>query len=237
MIISRHSRLRPAICTGRQASGISASMKSGSAPPHPRVHAAHGSADYQPQMIHLQALCQQRVLRHHHVVIVVLRKVRVQAVAWFARSAVADAVRQDEVVAAGIERLALAEQHPGEPVHQKALCRTAGGVQDEHRVVDPALGIAVRSPESHVMQSQLRQRLAGGEAKVRDDVVAFRGCQRSAFGFSAHRVRREPKTCRRRAMHRGKGDYRASLGHVRRSSNDSLRIDVGTVDSASERTQ
>src|ERR1022692_3813405 len=104
-------------------------------------------------MIHLQALRQQRVLRDHHVLVVVLRKMRVQAIARFAGSAVADAVRQDEIEATSVEQLALAEQDSGESVHQKAAPRTAGGVQDEHRVADPALSVAVRDTDRRVMQS------------------------------------------------------------------------------------
>jgi len=67
--------LRPAICMGWHASGISASTKSGYVfTPHKRVHAAHRRAQNQPQMLHAQVL-EQRTMRRHHVVIVILRKI------------------------------------------------------------------------------------------------------------------------------------------------------------------
>src|SRR5580693_8921105 len=81
---SRHTRLRPAIGAGRQASGIAASMNPG-----------YRSIQSQACMIDAQALGQQGILRAHHVLISVLREVRMQAIARLARGAVSHGVRED----------------------------------------------------------------------------------------------------------------------------------------------
>ena len=59
------------------------------------------------------------MLRAHHVVVGVLRKPRVQAVARLARLAVADAVRQDDEISRGVEQLARPEQLAAEGLREK----------------------------------------------------------------------------------------------------------------------
>ena len=53
------------------------------------------------------------------------------------------------------------------------MAAAAGAVQDEHRVGDAAVLVAARLAERGVVDAQLRQRLARGEAEVGDDVVAL----------------------------------------------------------------
>jgi hypothetical protein len=65
-------------------------------------------------MVDTQALRQQFVLRQHHIVIIVLRKMHAHAVAWLARFSMADVVGNDDEIAAGIQGLAGAEQYVGE---------------------------------------------------------------------------------------------------------------------------
>ena len=74
-------------------------------------------------MVHLQPVDEQRVLRADHVVVGVLGKARVQAVARLARLSVADAVRQDDEVARRVEQLAGAEQLAAERLRQECLRR------------------------------------------------------------------------------------------------------------------
>ena len=65
-------------------------------------------------MIDLEPFGHEAVLRSHHVVVIVLRKARMQPVAGLARPAVTDTVGKDDVVTARIEELPAAKQHVGE---------------------------------------------------------------------------------------------------------------------------
>ena len=84
-------------------------------------------------MLHAQALGHQAVLRVDHVVVVVARKFRAQAVGGLARFSVADGVGKDDEVFRGIERLAGAEQLAREGRVSRRLpepvlpCRTRTG--------------------------------------------------------------------------------------------------------------
>ena len=73
--------------------------------PYKRMHAAHGSAEDQAQMIDAEALAEQLVVRGDHVVVVVLRKMRVQSVAGLRGLSVADAVGKDDEVARRVQKL------------------------------------------------------------------------------------------------------------------------------------
>ena len=111
----RSIQLRPDIAIGRQAIGTSASMNVRVLlAPDPGLHAAHGIADHEAQVLHAQALGHQAVLREHHVVVVVAREFRAQAVGGLGRFPGAERVGQDDVVAARVERLARPEQLAGE---------------------------------------------------------------------------------------------------------------------------
>src|SRR5439155_15690569 len=110
-----------------------------------------------------------RVLRANHVVVRVLRKARVQAVARLARLPVADAVGQDDEVARGVEELTGAEELAAKGPRQKARARAAGAVKNEHGVADDARRVAPRRADRPVVQSQLGERLAGAEAEIARD--------------------------------------------------------------------
>src|SRR5262249_17865048 len=105
------------------------------------------------------------------------REASVQPVARLSRLAVAEAVRQDEVVARRVERLPLAKQLAREHrtacllAHQ-ALAFSGGAVEDEHRVANDALVVALRLAERAVVEAHLGQGLAGSEAEVFEDVIA-----------------------------------------------------------------
>ena len=68
-----------------------------------------------------QALGDEPVLRHRHVVQAVMRKARAQAVARLAGFAEADDVGDDDEMPRGIERLARAEQLAGQRRFQPGL--------------------------------------------------------------------------------------------------------------------
>src|SRR5689334_23953851 len=80
----------------------------------PRLHASHRVPDDHPEVLHVEVLRQQAMMRDDHVVVVVSRKFGTQAVGWLRRLAVPERVGNDEEVAARIERLAPSEELPGE---------------------------------------------------------------------------------------------------------------------------
>ena len=113
-------------------------------PPHERVHAAHRGSHHQPQVVHLETLQHQGVLGSHHVRIGVLREACAQAVAGFARFSVTDPVRQNYEILIAVEQLTAPEQHAGEMLVEQTPARAAGAVQDQDRIVYPAVRVALR---------------------------------------------------------------------------------------------
>ena len=93
--------------------------------PDPGVHAAHGGAHDEAEVIDFQAFGEQLVLRPHHVAVAVLGEAHVQAVARAAGFAVADAVGEDDEVGRGVEELAGAEELAGELLAEKAAAVAA----------------------------------------------------------------------------------------------------------------
>ena len=74
------------------------------------MHTAHGGAHHKTEMVHSQTLGKKLVLGGYHIFIVVMRKAALQAVAGFARAAMADVVGQDDEVAVGVEELTGSEE-------------------------------------------------------------------------------------------------------------------------------
>ena len=89
--------------------------------PHPGLHAAHRKAHYQPQVVDSQFGRHQLMRRVNHVLVVIARKVRVQAITWLGGSPVSDLVRQDQEEPRGVEWLAGAEQVIGEARSEQLL--------------------------------------------------------------------------------------------------------------------
>ena len=141
--------------------------------PGPAVHRPHRGAEHETEVRHLQAVNEHRVLRANHVVVGVLRKARVQTVAWLAGFSVADAVGQDDEIARRIEDLAGAEQFTAEGLRQERRAGAAGAVENHHGVPDDARGISLRSPDRPIVEVEGRQRLAGAEPEIAGDEIAF----------------------------------------------------------------
>ncbi len=139
------------------------------------MHAAHGGADDQPRVIDPQASGQQQVLGLDHVVIVVVREAGVQAVGRLGRLPVADAVREDDVVAADVEQGARPEQHARELRPDEVMPLPAGAMQDHDGVDHMTRRIAAWRAEGGVVDPQFRQALARVETEVVDHEVAFVG--------------------------------------------------------------
>ena len=69
------------------------------------MHAAHRGTEDQAQMVYSESLLQHFSLQRNHVVVVVLWKVSVQAVARLGGFSVADVIRQNYVIACDVEQL------------------------------------------------------------------------------------------------------------------------------------
>src|SRR5579885_1917252 len=106
--------------------------------PDPGMHAAHRGAHEQPEVIDFQRLGEQKVLRFDHIVIVVMRKARVQPIAGLAGMAGTDSIGKDDEVPAGVEKLARAEQNSGEVLCNELLPGSSCTVKNHSRVVDVA---------------------------------------------------------------------------------------------------
>src|SRR4051812_26209928 len=130
------------------------------------------------------------MLRVDHVVIVVVREARAHSIARLARAAMADAIREHDVIPRRVEQLPRPEQLSGERAREKAGPRAGGAVQHDDCVANDAVGVLPRRAEGDVVNAQLGQRGAVGEVEIVDDEV----------GAGARRLR-----CRSR---RDEGQYR-----------------------------
>ena len=117
-------------------------------------------------MIHAEAVDEQFVLQVDHVEISVVRKLRAQAVAGFARTSMTDIVGNDDEPAVGIERLAGAEELAGKPFGQEIVSSAVGPVQKQHRVIHTAGGIPSGLSDGEVANPEFRQDVTRGKMKV-----------------------------------------------------------------------
>jgi hypothetical protein len=79
---------------------------------------------------------------------------------------VADTVRKDQIVAAGVERATGIEEclRVGWAQQRTAVC--SGPMENQDRIVDLALGVAVWFAERRIMDFEARQRFAVAELVV-----------------------------------------------------------------------
>src|SRR5262245_53641401 len=112
--------------------------------PQPRVHPAHRRAYHQPQMIDAESLGDQAVLGLDHVQVAVTWEMSLEAIAGLARLAMPNAVRQYQVELLCIEQPARAKQLARERGAHVLITAAARAVEDEYRVLDDALSIALR---------------------------------------------------------------------------------------------
>ena len=141
--------------------------------PHEAVHAAHRCPHQQPQPLHAQPFDQQTPLRLNHVGIVVIRKAHPEPVARLRRLAMTDAVGQDHVVAAEVERLPGPIQLLRELRLEELLPAAAGPVKHHHRIDDPSHLVASRGAERRVMHFQRSDFLAVGKGEIAQDRIAL----------------------------------------------------------------
>jgi hypothetical protein len=130
------------------------------------MHAAHGCAEYETQMIYAQAMLKKIVLCTDHVIVIVLREMGVEAIAWLTGFAVAKVVRNDDEIARRIEELAGPEQNSGKDWAEECLGTPTSAMKNENRVCDSSGGVPIGPAESVVMHAQFRKLFPGVEAKV-----------------------------------------------------------------------
>ncbi len=97
----------------------------------------------------------------------------------------ADAVGEDDVVAADVEQGARPEEHAGELRPDEVMALSARAVQDHDGVDHMAGRVPPRGAQGRVMHTQFREALAGAEMEIADHEVAFVGGERrrSALGL------------------------------------------------------
>ena len=79
-------------------------------------------------MVDAQSFLQQFVLRRHHIVVVIVRKTRMQAVTGLAGLPMPDTIREDDVIASRVEQLAWPKQFTCELRRDELLARASGSV-------------------------------------------------------------------------------------------------------------
>ena len=114
--------------------------------PDEGLHAAHGGAEDEAEVIDLH-LVKHEALAADHVVVVVGGEVGVEAVGGFGAFAVANVVGEDEEVFGDVEWLAGAEEDVGEDGVEEGVGVAAGAVEQEDGVVDMACWVAVGRAE------------------------------------------------------------------------------------------
>jgi UTP--glucose-1-phosphate uridylyltransferase len=134
---------------------------------HPRMHRAHRRPHRETEVFHSQVFGEQLVIRLHHIVVAIFRKMRAHPVAGLGGSAVADSVRHDDEIFRRVNRLPFAEEFTAEASRIEGLTRAASAVHD-----DDGFG-GRRIADGVVMQLQLGQRFTVVKMKIVDDVIPF----------------------------------------------------------------
>ena len=84
-----------------------------------------------------------------------------------------DVVRQDDVVARDVERLARPVELVSKLRLKELRARPSGPVQDHHRIDDPTLRVPARLAQSAVVHPQFGQGLTVREGEVAQDDIAL----------------------------------------------------------------
>src|SRR5262245_13807062 len=145
--------------------------------PEPCVHAAHRSSHHQPQMIDAEPFGQEPVLRRDHVVVVVVRKPGVKAVARLARLAVPDVVGKDDEIPGSIQQLSGTKENTAELRREKSASAPPRAVKYQYRIPHYPARISERLSERAVMKLQFRQFLTVLKAKATHREISLNGIQ------------------------------------------------------------
>ena len=128
--------------------------------PEPGVHPTHRGAHHEAQMVDAQAFGEEAVLGFDHVAIAVFGKFGVKAVAGFAGFAVADAIRENQVIVSGVEELAFAEKFAGKFRAEEIAAVPGCAVEDQDGVANDSFVVTARCSQGAVMDSQIGQDFA-----------------------------------------------------------------------------
>src|SRR6266702_683715 len=138
------------------------------------MHVVYGCVHDEPQVIDVEAFGNQAKMRRDHVVVVILREARVEAVAGLRGFSVADAVGKNDEIARRVEKLAGTEELSCELRLKELPPGAAGAAKDQDGVRDPSLRVAGGFPERHVVQAQLGHSFPRAKLELADDVIALR---------------------------------------------------------------
>src|SRR6185312_16244944 len=116
---------------------------------------------------------QEAMLRRDHVSVTIAREAAAEPVAGLARAPVADRVGEDEVVAAGVERLTLAEELARELGPEEVRPAAGCPMEDKDRIADGPMPVPARLTEGAIVEPELGQALTRGEAVVAHHEVPF----------------------------------------------------------------
>src|ERR1700722_1550997 len=117
-------------------------------------------------MIDVQSFLQQLALCRHHVVVVVLRKARVHAIARLARFSVTDIVRKDNEIAVRVEQLTGAKQHVRKLWSKELPPGAAGAVKNQNGAGHFPFRIAFGLAQSPVVQPEFGKSLPALEMEI-----------------------------------------------------------------------
>src|SRR6185312_13533305 len=98
--------------------------------------------------------------RTHHIVVIVLRKMRAQAIARLAGFPVADIIGKDDEVPVRVQKLSGSKKKPGEDWPEKTPAAAARPVKNEYCVLDAARRIFLGLAERGVVHAELGERFA-----------------------------------------------------------------------------
>src|SRR6516225_3299065 len=163
------------------------------------MHAAHGIADDEANMVQTETLGEQAILRVNHVGVIVFGEFRFQTIGRLQAFAVSDAVGDDDIIFGGVQRLARAEQLTGKIRGKHTGGRAATAVKHQHRLTGKARlswCSANAARAAHFAGMKFKNRARSNRLPlVRDS------------------QRRPPKT-KETPMRSSKGSKEASFGHL-----------------------
>ncbi len=146
-------------------------------------------------MIHLQSLGKKNLRRAHHVRIIVVRKLRAQAVARLGgfSQARAELIRKNEVVLRRVQQLAGPEEHARKRGDQEHAAGAVRAMKNQHGIRDAAVCVPLRRADRRVVQPHLGKRLAIRKFEIVRDEIAFLRRHSSTPTHSAARKHTQPR--------------------------------------------
>ena len=141
--------------------------------PHPRVHGPHRGTQHKAQVVYLEPLGDQTVLRLYHVSVRVGGELGMEAIGRLRALAVADSVGQDQEIFFGIQCLAGVEELVGEPVGQEPAATARGPVENQNGVCRVSFGIPLELANGTVVNVEFRQFFTGREWEVGNPEIAL----------------------------------------------------------------